>query len=163
MRSRVFDLFLVLAVLLLIGAGVVMVGDRNWWPKIVAAVWPDSTDNSAARVGTPAAKETKPAQHEHKQAASEAPSPQPVLVDVAVVHPAPAKVTATGFPTEQQIPVGTPRSDLVGEFGSPDVTATGADRGSVNERYVYVDKGSHRRTFVALVNGKVASAETLSQ
>lgn len=67
------------------------------------------------------------------------------------------------FPLAEQIPPGTPLATVIGRFGRPEMKATGADKGELRERYVYVDRASGRRTFIAVVNSIVTGAQTLTQ
>jgi hypothetical protein len=67
------------------------------------------------------------------------------------------------FPTAREIGAGISRAQMLSLFGFPDVTATSSERGQIHERFVYVDRPTSRKTFVALTNGKVIFAETSSE
>ena len=64
------------------------------------------------------------------------------------------------FPIATTINVGTSKSRVVAAFGPPAATVTGADVGRLNERIIYLDRATHKKTVVTIVNGKVASAAT---
>jgi len=63
----------------------------------------------------------------------------------------------------QEIQSGTARSALVALFGPPQATVAGADLGQLQERLIYLDPPTKRRTLISLVNGSVTFAETLAQ
>lgn len=54
---------------------------------------------------------------------------------------------------------GVLKSEVVTTFGAPDATVVGADR-QLQERLVYVDATTGRKTMIFIVDGKVTGAET---
>jgi len=66
------------------------------------------------------------------------------------------------FPTGADIKIGATKPDIIAIFGPPQVGVTGADRGQLQERLIYTDRSTGQRTTIAVVNGKVTSAETVT-
>jgi hypothetical protein len=64
------------------------------------------------------------------------------------------------FPLGQDIVNGTPKAEILERFGVPQATITGADLGRLQERLVYVDKSSRRKTLIFLLNERVVAAQT---
>ena len=66
------------------------------------------------------------------------------------------------FPTGADIKIGAAKPDIIAIFGPPQVGVTGADRGQLQERLIYTDRSTGQRTTIAVVDGKVTSAETVT-
>jgi len=64
------------------------------------------------------------------------------------------------FPTATAVAVGTSKSAVLAAFGPPTVAVTGADVGRLNERIMYLDRSTQKKTVITIVNGKVASTAT---
>ena len=64
------------------------------------------------------------------------------------------------FPLYTDIAVGTGKPAILESFGSPSITVTGSELGRLQERLVYTDKPTDRKTVIFLVNGRVAGAQT---
>jgi hypothetical protein len=79
-------------------------------------------------------------------------------------EPAPPKAIPESvtypFPIGTEITVGTSKRDVFAAFGSPEVAVTGADFGRLQERLIYIDRLTGKRTFISVVNGTVAGAGT---
>jgi hypothetical protein len=64
------------------------------------------------------------------------------------------------FPIGKDITVGTSKRGVLAAFGSPEVAVTGADFGRLQERLIYIERLTGKKTFISVVNGTVAGAET---
>ena len=80
--------------------------------------------------------------------------------EAAVSTPPPDKKYP--FPTTDRVIAGTPEATILTAFGRPAVKVTGAETGELRERYVYVDRGTGRKTYIGLVNAVVTSVQTLN-
>ena len=66
------------------------------------------------------------------------------------------------FPIAEHIVAGTTQTMILSAFGRPDVKVTGADTGEIRERYVYLDRQTGRKTYIALVNAVVTGVQTFN-
>jgi len=160
--QRASDLLLTLLIGLLVCAGVIIFRPA-WWSAIesnVAGAFSKSRPPIAAELQNPFAKsEPKAPAKGHRTPKRESAE---VVRTVSSVVTAPAEARFP-FPIETDIPSGTPKSRLLGAFGSPQFRVTGTDVGSLQEQLVYLDRDSGQKTVILLVNGKVSSAQTSAQ
>jgi hypothetical protein len=66
------------------------------------------------------------------------------------------------FPTRGEITIGAAKADILVTFGPPQVSVAGADRGQLQERMIYTEKSTGKKTTIAVINGKVTSADTVT-
>ena len=155
---RIFLFSLALIVVLVACIGLLLYRP-SLWPK------------AAARLGVtvpefvPAERANPFATPEAKEASNKLPTPvAPSAATLAseVRSPEPPGTASANyrFPTRADIRVGTSKPDILANFGPPQATVTGADRGQLQERLIYTEPSTGRKTAIAVVNGKVASAET---
>ena len=64
------------------------------------------------------------------------------------------------FPTRGEITIGATKADTLAIFGPPQASVAGADRGQLQERMIYTEKSTGKNTIIAVINGKVTSADT---
>ena len=64
------------------------------------------------------------------------------------------------FPRRADITVGTSKPEILAIFGPPEATVSGTEGGQLQERLIYTDSPSAMTTAIAVINGKVTSAET---
>jgi len=66
------------------------------------------------------------------------------------------------FPTRAEITIGAAKADIVAAFGPAAVSVTGADRGQLQERMIYTERSTAKKTIIAIVNGRVTNVETFA-
>jgi hypothetical protein len=162
---------LMLIVSLVVLVGLVLVRPQAWWPEgprnvsqllqLAATATPIPAAKQAATTAAPAAAK-------HGIAATglgRASQPRSVEArgsgaDIAAptLHPD----RKYPFPTAEHIVAGTSQTTILAAFGRPEVKVTGADTGEIRERYVYVDRETGRKTYIAMVNAKVISVQTFN-
>jgi len=131
------------------------------------SVWPAA----AARIGAspfgspPADRESPFAMPEPKPTVTIVPTPVPPSDAAQWAKPvSPENAVSASveyrFPTRTDIRVGTSKPEILASFGPPQATVTGADRGQLQERMIYTERSTGKKTLIAVVNGKVTSAET---
>jgi hypothetical protein len=64
------------------------------------------------------------------------------------------------FPMGSEIGVGKLKPEILATFGPPQVTVTSTSGGQLQERLIYADLPTGTKTAIAVIDGKVASAET---
>jgi hypothetical protein len=156
---RIFFLVLALVVALL-GCTVVLLFRPSLWPEAAARI--GATTAEAPRAAerrspftTPDAKQVGPKRPLLLSAFESRREPEPAAFRSATSEP-----VKYPFPMGTEINVGTLKSEVLASFGPPDILVTGADLGRLHERIIYVDRSTHKKTVIAVVNGKVATAET---
>jgi len=79
--------------------------------------------------------------------------------------PAPSVHTSSiyRFPLAPEIVAGSTRADILNTFGPPAATITGADLGRLQERLVYIEKSTRRKTLISILNGRVVAAQTYTE
>ena len=168
MRNLFYPAVALVCILLIAVSALVLWPDSflpQWHHSLAAFLRPSSSENKPSPSPAPTAEKKTAVK---KPAGSSHPSTVPVME--AAVEPVPVPAGALSsparqypFPVAEQIPAGTPLATVIGQFGRPEMKATGADKGELRERYVYVDRLTGRRTFIAVVNSIVTSAQTLTQ
>jgi hypothetical protein len=66
------------------------------------------------------------------------------------------------FPTRAEITIGANKADILAAFGPAHVSITGADRGQLQERMIYTERSTAKKTIIAIVNGRVTNVETFA-
>jgi hypothetical protein len=132
------------------------------------SLWPQA----AARIGATVAEAPRAADRDSPFAKAESQAAlnrKPVVLAVATAQPeaAPPQTVIPlraeyPFPTRADISLDTSKPDIVANFGPPQVSVTGADRGQLQERMIYTERTTGKKTVIAVVNGKVTSVETLT-
>jgi hypothetical protein len=170
MRGLFYPLVM-LIVSLIVLVGLVFVRPQAWWPEgprnvsqllqLAAPAKPIPAANPAATTAEP------PATKGGIGAKGLAKANQPQLIgakdsgtEVADRTPPPNKKYP--FPTAERVIAGTPQTTILAAFGRPEVKVTGADAGEIRERYVYVDRQTGRKTYIALVNAVVTGVQTFN-
>jgi len=165
MRSLFYPV-LTLIVILLVGINVLLFRPKGWWPEV-----PRSLSVLLRQSGTekPSPMPAQPLQAKGefgKKGPAKPSQPEPIQMGASGTSPVPAPRPPEKrypFPVAEQIVPGTPQTTILATFGPPEAKVTGADTGELRERYVYVDRATGRRTFIAMVNAVVTNAQTLTQ
>ena len=137
---------------------------QSWWPEVSARV-----SDVVARSGSKdSANRISPFAEPKKDVASKPvavavrPSPPQESAITPPTSQTPAEVTYP-FPDASEISSGTSKASILAVFGPAEVVVTGADFGQLNERLVYRDKLTGKRTVISTVNGRVSGAQTYLQ
>ncbi len=170
MRSLYYPALAFIA-LLLIAIGALVLWPESLfpeWHRSFTAFLKPSSETKKEEAAPPPEEKKKAAKGKTGARAVAQPAPveeaEPVVFPASSAPGAASTVTRTyPFPVAEQIAPGTPQSAILGQFGRPEMKVTGADKGELRERYVYVDRTTGRRTFIAIVNSVVTSAQTLKQ
>lgn len=164
MRGVIY-LLLILAAVMVVGVIWLGIYPQSWLPQVSTALSSISSPKSA-----PASPYGKPKPFDGKSHAySRDGRPIPEGPRSAIEPPSTPVSASTPetrhyrFPLAQEIQSGTARSALLAMFGPPQATVAGADLGQFQERLIYLDPPTKRRTLISLVNGSVTFAETFTQ
>jgi hypothetical protein len=160
MRS-VIALLVALTVAVVGTTAIVLLTPESWKNRISVVLSSARTAVKSEKPAaeTPAAK-AAPAGKHGKTATARLSEPVPGVEQALTA--APAQATPLPFPTDRDIASGSPRANVVRQFGEPSAAVTLADAGRLMERYIYLDKSSRRQTFVILVNGRVVGSQTVA-
>ena len=170
MRSLFYPIVM-LIVSLVVLVGLVLVRPQAWWPEgprnVSQLLQLAATAKPIPRATPPETKAEPPATKGSIGAKVLAKAKQPELIaandwgaEIAARTPPPDKKYP--FPIAEHIVAGTTQTMILSAFGRPDVKVTGADTGEIRERYVYVDRETGRKTYIAMVNAKVISVQTFN-
>ena len=161
---------LMLIVSLVVLVGLVLVRPQAWWPEgprnVSQLLQLAATVKPMPRAEPRATKADPPATKGGIGAKGLATARPPSIgakdsgAEVADRTPLPHKKYP--FPTAEHIVAGTSQTTILAAFGRPEVKVTGADTGEIRERYVYVDRETGRKTYIAMVNAKVISVQTFN-
>ena len=154
-----------LIVSLVVLVGLVLVRPQAWWPEgprnVSQLLQLAATAKPIPRATPPATKAEPPATKGSIGAKVLAKAQQPDWgAEIAARTPPPDKKYP--FPIAEHIVAGTPETIILAAFGRPEVKVTGADAGEIRERYVYVDRETGRKTYIAMVNALVTSVQTFN-
>ncbi len=156
--------FIVLALIamLLVGGVVLVIHPPSWLPQasaILSGVSSHASSDQGADRKAPA-PEPPPAPKRHMRTkdlppskAEEASIPAPPMQPRSLYH----------FPLASEIATGSTRADILSTYGPPEATITGADLGRLQERLIYVEKPTRRKTSISILNGKVVAAQTYTE
>lgn len=168
MRGLFYPLVM-LIVSLVVLVGLVFVRPQAWWPEgprnLSQLLQPSApaqmpAAKPAATISEPATKGGLGAKRLPK-----AIEPEPTIAagsgsEIAARSTPPERKYP--FPTAEQISAGSSQKMILAAFGRPEVKATGAETGEIRERYVYVDRTTGRKTYIAMVNAVVTAVQTFS-
>jgi hypothetical protein len=170
MRGLFYPLIMLIVSLVVLVA-LVFVRPQGWWPEgprnvselmqLAAPAKPISAAKPAAATDGPPATKRGIA----SKGLVQADHPQPVEARGSgpnITAPTLPPERKYPFPTAEHIVAGTPETMILAAFGRPEVRVTGAETGEIRERYVYVDRQTGRKTYIALVNAKVTSVGTFN-
>jgi hypothetical protein len=155
-RIFVFAFALIAALVACIG---LLLYRPSLWPEVAARL------GASAPEFVPAERADPFATPEIKETTAKLPTPvapSDTLEQSQVPSPEPSGGASLiyRFPTRADIPVGTTKPDILATFGPPQATVTGADRGQLQERLIYTEPKTGRKTAIAVTDGKVTRAET---
>ena len=170
MRSLFYPIVM-LIVSLVVLVGLVLVRPQAWWPEgprnVSQLLQLAATAKPIPRATPPATKAEPPATKGSIGAKVLAKAKQPELIaandwgaEIAARTPPPDKKYP--FPIAEHIVAGTPETIILAAFGRPEVKVTGADAGEIRLRYVYLDRQTGRKTYIALVNAVVTGVQTFN-
>jgi len=147
--------------MLLVGTVILVIHPPSWLPK-ASAILAGVSSHASSEQGADrkaSAPEPPPAKHHARSKAL-----PPVETHEASI-PAPPVHTSSiyRFPLAPEIVTGSTRADILNTFGPPEATITGADLGHLQERLVYVEKSTRRKTLISILNGKVVAAQTYTE
>lgn len=164
MRLEKFILFMI--GILVLALGWMVISPPTWLPQVASTISSMVSPSSAGKTETPSEPKNKPSPT--KKEATSRPQERRAAPE-ATAAPSTAMTAATPravqaprrFPSATEIRrmTGAARSEIVTAFGSPDATVVGADR-QLQERLVYVDAATGRKTMIFIVDGRVTGAET---
>jgi hypothetical protein len=166
MRGVIY-LLLILAAVIVVGVIWLGIHPQSWLPQVssaLSAIGPSPKSAPANPSGKPKPFDEK--SRAHSRDGRPIPEGPRSAIEPASTTPASApapEIRHYRFPLAQEIQSGTARSALVALFGPPQATVAGADLGQLQERLIYLDPPTKRRTLISLVNGSVTFAETLAQ
>lgn len=166
MRGLFYPVIL-LIVSLVILIGIVFVRPQAWWPqgpRNVAQLLEMAHPTTPMPAAKPAAATAEPTGTKSGGKRKTTQSQETVAQSsgAGIVIPTPSPEKRYPFPTIERVAAGTPETTILTAFGRPAVKVTGAETGELRERYVYVDRGTGRKTYIALVNAVVTSVQTLN-
>ena len=137
---------------------------QSWWPEVSArvsdVVGRSGPKDSANRISPFAEPKKDVASKPVAVAARPGPPREPGITPPT--SQTQAEVTYP-FPDASEISSGDSKSSILAVFGPAEVMVTGADLGQLNERLVYRDKLTGKRTVISTVNGRVSGAQTYLQ
>ena len=162
---------LMLIVSLVVLVGLVLVRPQAWWPegpRNVSQLFQLAATATPIPAAKQAATTAEPSAARHGIAAkglAKARPPESIGAKdsgAEVADRTPPSDKKYPFPMAEHIVAGTPETTILAAFGRPEVKVTGADTGEFRERYVYVDRETGRKTYIAMVNAKVISVQTFN-
>jgi len=159
---RVIYPVLTLVIVLLVATGL-FVFRQSWLPEVTARIGGTAATDSrgGADRTSPFVKAAKDNAVKHSTAVDRPmPQQEPVVSEPAGQ---PATQVSYPFPEASEVLAGTQKTAILATFGPPEVMVTGADFGRLNQKFVYRDKSTGRKTIISVVNGNVASAQTYAQ
>jgi hypothetical protein len=146
--------FVVLLFIAVLGTcTVVLLFQPSLWPEVATRI--GAATSEAPRSADRASPFSKP-EPKHRAAKQRAILKPPDSDE----EPAPPEPVRYPFPTGTDITVGASKQDVLAAFGSPEIAVTGADFGRLQERLIYIERLTGKKTFISVVNGTVAGAET---
>jgi hypothetical protein len=166
MRSLFYPVVTLIAILL-VGVTVLLVRPKTLWPEGPRSLSALLQQSAAAKPAPAPSQPLKAKSEIGGKGLAKPRQPQPIGMEapattISVPAPPPAE-KRYAFPVAEQIALGTPQATILATFGWPEAKVMGADTGALHERYVYVDRATGRRTFIAMVNAVVTNAQTLTQ
>jgi len=165
MRQLFFPVLILIA-MLVIGTVLMIMRPNSWWPQVAGTI--------SAVIGRSAVGSSGPLPSPFSDGKAEKKNKGVALsggngsVTVEVVNVPPNGSTGAAqsagashpFPLASEIANGTAKSAILERFGPPQATVTGADRGQLRERLLYVEPATQKKTVIFLVNSNSVGAET---
>jgi len=155
--------FIVLALIamLLVGAVILVIHPPSWLPQasaILSGVSSHASSDQGADRKAPAPEPPPVRRHAKPEAVPPAETHE-ASIPAPSVHTNPTY----RFPLAPEIVTGSTRADILSAYGPPEATITGADLGRLQERLVYIEKSTRRKTLISILNGKVVAAQTYTE
>jgi hypothetical protein len=160
MRSLIA--LLVALTVAVVGTTAILMLTPDSWKHRISVVFTSATTAMKSEKPAPekAAPKSATAGKHAKAGTAQLARTAPQAEQIAV--PSPVAAAPLPFPTDRDIASGSPRANVVRQFGEPSAAVTLADAGRLMERYIYLDRSSRRQTFVILVNGRVVGSQTVA-
>jgi len=157
-----------LCAVLLIAIGYLLLHPESGWRQATAA-FTAITEGSFAKPPQTSSDKPTPMPMERPMPMEKSRTARPERLSAApeestvTIKPLPPTETLRRFPLIPEITKGTPKSEVLATFGTPDATVTAAERGQLLERLLYWDKSARKGTLIFFVDGNVIRAETYPQ
>ena len=158
-----FNAVVALIVMLLAGIGLLLFRP-SWWPQESASFFQAKAKSESAVPAERASPFTPPEPRDGTKRPT--PTNEPVRREDPETGPPPRPTsaqTSSHFPLESEIVAGTPESVVQATFGPPEAIVSGSDLGRLQERLVYMDKSTGKKTLIFLLDGKVVGAQTYTE